>query len=205
MPRLPVLWCGTHFLSLTVLPVLLCAELLYAQARPTASKSGGISFFGLYTRGDTDRTDVTGDTHINNGITFGGDYTHYFHWIVTPSIELRMKFLPGDTVGQKTFGGGFRLEHRWGSFVPYAGFFASFGRLTFTHPDRTGPGRPYTHDSSIVYSAGPGLDYDVTANWSLRADYQLERWKIGRYNGFVPQAFSIGVLYRIPFRPYENR
>jgi hypothetical protein len=154
----------------------------------------------MYTRGDTDRED-----HINNGFTFGGDYTQYLHWYVTPSIEVRAKYLPGGTVGEKTFGGGFRLEHRWGNFVPYAGFYMSYGRLTFTHPDLSGPGRPYTHDSSIVYSAGPGLDYEVTSQWSLRADYQFERWKFGIGNGFVPQAFSVGVLYRIPFKPYQSR
>jgi opacity protein-like surface antigen len=199
MQRWPVLRRSTVFLFLS-LPLVLSAGFLRAQAGPTAAKSGGISFFGLYTRGDTDRQD-----HINNGFTFGADYTHYFHWVLTPSIELRTKFLPGGTVGENTFGGGFRLEHRWGKFVPYAGFFMSYGRLTFTHPDLTGPGRPYAHDSSIVYSAGPGLDYDVTPQWTIRADYQFERWKIGIGNGFVPQAFGVGVLYRIPFRPYQSR
>jgi opacity protein-like surface antigen len=91
------------------------------------------------------------------------------------------------------------------NFVPYAGFFASYGRLTYTHPDRSGPGEPYTHDDSIVYGAGLGLDYDLTRQWSVRADYQFERWKTGIFNGFVPQVFGIGVLYRIPFKPYQSR
>jgi hypothetical protein len=152
--------CGTLARgSLFVLfAILMDAVDTLPQATWTASKSGSISFFGMYTRGDTDRSDVSGETHINNGTTFGADYTRYFHWIVTPSLELRTKFLPGGTLGQKLFGGGLPLEHRWGNFAPYANFFMGYGRF--------------------------------------------ERWYIGRYNGFVPQAFSIGVLYRIPFKPY---
>jgi len=200
MPRLPLLSRGWVFLSLAALLIMASANLLYAQAGPTASKSGAISFFALVSRGDTDQQD-----NLNNGITFGGDYTHYFHWVVTPSIELRAKFLPGGTVGEKTFGGGLRLEHRWGRFVPYAGFFMSYGRLTFTYPDLSGPGQPYKHDSSIVYAAGPGLDFDLTSQWSIRLDYQFERWKTGIHSGFVPQTGSAGVLYRIPFSSYQRR
>jgi len=195
----PILSRISISLSLTSLFLGLASKTLHAQASPTASKKAAISAFGTYSRISTDR-----DSHKNNGVTFGGNYTRYLNWFLTPSLEFRGKIAPGGTVGEKTFGGGIRGERRLKNFVPYANFLVSYGRLTFTHPDTSGPGKPYLYDDSIVYSTGLGLDYNLTSQWAARVDYQFEHWNLGQHNTFTPQVFSIGILYRIPFRPYQS-
>jgi opacity protein-like surface antigen len=189
----------TIFSLLTLLLIVLYSQSLGAQGIPTASKEAAISFFGAYSRVYTDR-----NSQKDNGFTFGVAYTHYFDWFLTPSLEVRGKIANGGTVGEKTFGGGIRVEHRLKKFSPYANFFGSYGKITFTQPNTSGPGPSYRYDDSTVYSTGAGLDYYITSEWAARVDYQFEHWNVGLHNTFTPQIFSIGVLYRIPFHPYPK-
>jgi hypothetical protein len=187
---------------LSLLPLLLLVlqtKSLEAQGRPTASKEAAISFFGTYSRVSTDR-----NSQKDNGFTLGASHTRYFNWFLTPSLEIRCKIANGGNVGEKTFGGGIRVEHRLKNFSPYANFFGSYGKITFSQPNTSGPGPSYRYDDSTVYSTGAGLDYYITSKWAARVDYQFEHWNVGLHNTFTPQIVSIGVLYRIPFHPYPN-
>jgi opacity protein-like surface antigen len=189
-----------QILALLILTFLaLHSEFFEAQGLPAASKEAAISFFGAYSRVNTDRS-----SQKDNGFTVGFDYTRYLHWLLTPSLEVRCKIATGDTVSEKTFGGGIRVEHRFKNFYPYANFFGSYGKITFTNPITSVPGPRYSYDDSTVYSTGAGLDYDITSNWAARVDYQFEHWHTGFRNTFTPQVFSIGILYRIPFKPYPR-
>jgi opacity protein-like surface antigen len=187
------------FSLLTLVVVGLHSESLGAQGLPTASKEAAISFFGTYSRVSTDRS-----SQKDNGFTVGFAYTRYLHWLLTPSLEVRCKIATGGTVSEKTFGGGIRVEHRFKNFYPYANFFGSYGKITFANPITSVPGPRYYYDDSTVYSTGAGLDYDITSNWAARVDYQFEHWHTGLRNTFTPQIFSIGILYRIPFKPYPR-
>jgi opacity protein-like surface antigen len=187
------------FSLLTLLLLVFRSESNEAQSRPTASKEAAISFFGTYSRVSTDR-----ESEKDNGFTVGFAYTRYLHWLLTPSLEVRSKIATGGTVSEKTFGGGIRVEHRFKNFYPYANFFGSYGKITFTNPITSVPGPRYYYDDSTVYSTGAGLDYDITSNWAARVDYQFEHWHTGLKNTFTPQIFSIGILYRIPFKPYRR-
>lgn len=196
----PVLRRISIFSLLTLLFLILCSRSLEAQASPTASKEAAISIFGTYSRVSTDRNSLK-----DNGFTVGADYTRYINWFLTPSLEVRCTIAPGNTVGEKTFGGGIRVEHRLKRFSPYANFFGSYGEITFTHPNTSGSGPPpYRYDNSTVYSTGGGLDYYITSKWATRVDYQIEHWNLGQNVTFTPQIFSIGILFRIPFRPYQS-
>jgi opacity protein-like surface antigen len=187
------------FSLLTLVVVGFHSESLGAQGLPTASKEAAISFFGAYSRVNTDRS-----SQKDNGFTVGFAYTRYLHWFLTPSLEVRCKIANGDSVVEKTFGGGIRVEHRFKNFYPYANFFGSYGKIRFTNPITSVPGPRYYYDDSTVYSTGAGLDYDITSNWAARVDYQFEHWHTGLKNTFTPQIFSIGILYRIPFKPYPK-
>jgi opacity protein-like surface antigen len=187
------------FSLLTLLLLVFRSESIEAQSSPTASKEAAISFFGTYSRVSTDR-----ESEKDNGFTVGFAYTRYLHWLLTPSLEVRSKIATGGTVSEKTFGGGIRVEHRFRNFYPYANFFGSYGKITFTNPITSVPGPRYYYDDSTVYSTGAGLDYDITSNWAARVDYQFEHWHTGLKNTFTPQIFSIGILYRIPFKPYRR-
>ena len=187
------------FAVLTLPFLILQSKSLEAQGLPTASKEAAISFFGTYSRVSTDRS-----SQKDNGFTVGFAYTRYLHWLLTPSLEVRCKIATGGTVSEKTFGGGLRVEHRFKNFYPYADFFGSYGKITFANPITSVPGPRYYYDDSTVYSTGAGLDYDITSNWAARVDYQFEHWHTGFRNTFTPQIFSIGILYRIPFKPYPR-
>jgi len=195
----PVVSCTFALFLSAVLFLFVGPGRLTAQANPTASKKADISVFGAYSRLSPDY-----GPQQNNGVTFGADYTRYLHWFLNPSLELRGKVAPGDTVGERTYGGGIRVEHQFRNFHPYADFLVSSATLTFTHPIIDVRGKLYKSDNSIVYSVGGGLDYDITPKWAARADYQYEFWNYGINQTLTPTVFSLGVVYRIPFRAFQR-
>ena len=186
------------FLPASIL--LVGAPHLHAQADPTATRQVELSAFGTFSIVNPDRAVFyPQNSNRNFGATFGFDYTRYVSPWLTPSLELRTKFATGTSVNESTYGGGLRVEHRFGSFYPYGDFLMSYGTITFNHPDLTLPGPPYTHDDAFVTSFGVGCDIDVTQRWTARVDYQFEHWKVSYNSIFNPHALSFGVLYRIPF------
>jgi hypothetical protein len=189
----------TLAIFISAILIVVTSERLTAQANPAASKKADLAVYGAYSRVTPDY----GPEH-NNGAMFGVDYTRYMHWFVTPSLELRGKVAPGPNVGQRTFGGGIRVERQFLNFHPYADFLISSGTFTFTHPTIDVRGKLYTSDNSIVYSTGFGVDYDVTRTLAGRFDYQFEHWTLGTNQTFTPRILSIGVVYRIPFRAFQS-
>ena len=134
------------------------------------------------------------------GSPSGADYMRSVRWFLKPSIEFRGTITPGDTVGEKTFGGGLKVEHPIWRLHPYADFLVSAGTITFTHPNIDSRGRLYKSDDSIVYTYGGGFDYDLTPRWAAKVDYQGEHWNLGSAaQTLTPQVLTLGVVYRIPF------
>ncbi len=184
-------------LLLSVLALPLASRSLSAQAAPGAERTGEFSAFITYS---LLWPEWNGISDKNNGVTFGVEYARFMHhWPVTPSLVLRGKTAPGDTVGEHTFGGGIKADRSFGAFRPYGNFLISAGNVTFTHPVVDYRPKLYISDNSVVYSAGGGLDVDLTQSWAIRADYQYEWWSIGINQNFNPRALSFGVVYRIPY------
>jgi hypothetical protein len=186
-------------LSFAIAPLLLAPCDLAAQATAAAQRKGELSANVAYT---LVWPKWNGISETNNGVTFGLDYARYYRLPFTPSLVFRGKIAPGNTVGERTFGGGLKAERAIGAFRPYGDFLISSGVITFTHPVIDFRGRLYTSDNSIVYSAGGGVDVDLTETWAARVDYQYEWWSIGINQNFNPSALSIGVVYRFPFRTF---
>jgi hypothetical protein len=176
---------------------------LSAQAVPLREKKADLSVFGTYTR-------LTPDygPQQNNGTTFGVFYTRYWHWF-SPAVEFRVKIADGETVDEKTYGGGVRIEKSFGRFRPYGDFLISAGSINyhFRAPPIKPNGQPYLSDSSVVYTYGGGLDFDLSDKFSARGEFQGENWSLGGYTPITltPTMWSIGVVYRIPFRPIGFR
>lgn len=164
---------------------------LNAQATATRSREAEASAFVTYSRVNLDYGPA------GNGGTFGLDYTRFFQ-LVSPSLEVRFKTASGKVVGERTFGGGLRLEHQWSYFHPYADFLVSKGTITFANKNFIGSNGTGSN-GSIVYSYGGGVDYDFADQWSARVDYQGESWNLHETPAITlaPRALSIGVLYRI--------
>jgi hypothetical protein len=167
---------------------------LHSQAIPTAEKNTEYSVFAAYSLVSPNYYNAIAP---NSGVTFGGDYTHMFPRNFALSIEPRITFAPGDTVGEKTFGGGFRFEYRIKRLIPYGDYIWSYGIVTFTHPTSS-----YVRDDAYVTSPGLGIDCYLTSQWAARVDYQFEHWTLEPGHSFNPRALSFGVVYRFPFKPY---
>jgi hypothetical protein len=88
-------------------------------------------------------------------------------------------------------------------------FLISSGHINyhFKNPPIMSNGKPYLSDSSVVYGYGGGLDYDITERFSARGEFQAESWSLGGYTPITlaPTMWSLGVVYRIPFKPYGAR
>jgi hypothetical protein len=130
------------------------------------------------------------------------EYTRFMNFFLTPSIELRGKVVSGPTVNERTWGGWIRGEHRFRNFYPYIDFLVSAGTIQFNHPFIDAFGRLYASDNSIVYSAGGGVDYDITRHFAARVDYQFEHWNLGTTQTLTPEALSIGAVYH--FSPHNR-
>jgi hypothetical protein len=170
---------------------ILTPENMMAQATATRSRVADASAFVAYTRLSPDYGPS------GNGVTIGGDYTRYFRF-VSPALEVRFKTGTGASVGERTFGGGLRLEHQISYFHPYADFMISTGTITFAQKDYLGSNGTGSN-GSVVYSYGGGVDYDFSDQWAVRVDFQGERWDLNETPDITlaPRALSIGVLYRI--------
>lgn len=164
-----------------------------AQASFTASRTLGISVFAGGMHLNTDY----GDT--NYGVVFGADLTRRFR-LFNAGLEARATISSqGDAVKETTFGGGLRLGKDFRRFHPYADVLVGEGTITFTHPV-VYPTGPYASDNSAIFSFGGGLDYDLTHSFALKADYNSQSWHLGEeQNRLTPAAFTVGIVYQIPF------
>jgi len=184
-----------------LLAFLLGSVALSAQDAPTVSKASDIAVFGGYLNANPAVTFYPSER--SNGVLFGADFTRYFHLPVAPSFEVRANFANGSYVNEHSYLGGLRVGgdifHR---FHPNGDFLAGYGSIFYNHPATPG----YTHDNSLVYSYGGGVDFDVTRNFQGMVDFQGQSWNIGKgtEDKFSPSVFSVGIRYVIPFKPHVS-
>ena len=189
-------------LSLFVLAALSAAP-ARAQRDSSASKSAEISAFGGFTNLNSDYGSR------NNGITLGADYTRFFHFPVAPSFEVRANRTSGIGLTEESVLFGLRLEAPFRQrFHPYATVLYGGTKIIFKTP----PSPTYTYDQSSATSIGGGIDVDVTRNFRAKFDYQQQFENFGP-NGtqpndadftLTPAGFTVGVVYRIPFKPRQG-
>jgi hypothetical protein len=186
-------------LSLFLVTVLSAAP-ARAQQVGSASRSAEISAFGGYTNINSDYGPR------NKGVTLGADYTRFFHFPVAPSLEIRANRTTGAALTEESILFGLRLEAPFRQrFHPYATVLYGGTKILFNVP----PIPTYTYDQTSAVSIGGGLDVDVTHNFRAKFDYQQQFEDFGP-NGIhqdftlTPDGFTIGVVYRIPFKPRQG-
>lgn len=186
--------------SLFALAALTAISPARAQQMSTVSKSAEISAFAGY-------TDINSDYGTrNHGITIGGDYTRFFRFPVVPSLEVRGNYTSGIGITEKSILFGLRLEAPFRRrFHPYGTFLYGGTRVDFKFP----PTPTYTYDQASAFSVGGGIDVDVTRNFRAKLDYQQQFEDFGPngiHNDFTltPAGFTVGVVYRIPFKPRQG-
>ena len=149
----------------------------------------------------------------DTGALIGVDYTRYvLRPPFAPSLELRANFLSGPIVNEHSYLIGPRIRANLGRYHPYGNFLIGLGQLNYAPSAEPLPG--YTHDSGRVFSTGGGIDIDIYRNFQLKADIQHQSWNLGINTVVVPdgRAFTLsptpitlGISYRIPFRPYISQ
>lgn len=182
----------------------------WGQARPTATQTLDLSFFGggtlTYTELDAGR---------NVGITAGGDVTFrelYFH--VRPALEIRgnYAFKEGTIDGLKSAMAGPRFSREFGRFTPYVTGFYGRGSIHYVQgvvvfPPNGGPGFRYDRTTSNVFAGGAGVDYRVTRHFDAKADVLFEQWKTPVIDSgkIYPIPITVGVVYHLDFNHYGHK
>lgn len=183
--------CTFHAITLFGIAFLLAAgasKNSFAQSIPTAERKIGLNLFAAGTRLSTDFNSN------DNGVTVGADLTRYRSRF-SPSLEVRYTWSTGNVVGENSVLGGIKLETAFRRVHPYGDVLVGYGTVRFDHPALA----YYTHDNSVVYGAGGGVEYMVLPRIALKADAQYQHWHLGEAAGsLTPHAFSLGVTYRFP-------
>jgi hypothetical protein len=183
-------------LSTALVCTVLTPDQLCAQATPVRSRAAELSAYVGY----TNLTPDYGGGH-NSGISVGADYMKYLPWL-SPSLEVRFKTAPGGAaVGERTLGGGLRVEHQIKYFHPYGDLLVSTGTITFVNKAYLGANGTGSN-GSIVYSYGGGVDYDFANQWAARVDFQSEHWNLDEVPAITltPKVLTVGILYRFRFK-----
>ena len=170
-----------------------------AQATATATAGLQLSAFGGLTG------TYTGVALGKNlGITAGIDATFRPFFGVFPSLELRGTYPihDGRVDSQKNFLGGIKLSKHIGRIQPYGDFMAGSGEIRFNppypNPDDT---ILYQQTASVVLAGGGGADLLVTDHFGVKADFQFQHYDspVTPSGSVYAKAFTIGVVYRLPF------
>ena len=172
--------------------LLLPTTLSHAQATSTASKTAEVTVFGGWQAAHPDY-----GPYNSYGGAFGADYTRIFRR-VEPSLEFRANLNSKVAVTEHSYVFGLRAVVPVRFVRPYGDFLVGPGTIEF--PYNVG----YTHDNSVVYSYGGGVDIPVYRSFAAFADLQGQHWNTEPLT-YSPSLLTIGVRYTIPFRAHVSQ
>jgi hypothetical protein len=184
-----LLHCWTWKVAIILGLSLVAIKIAPAQAIVAAQRGAEIAPFAQTTLLSPD----WGPTN-NLGFTFGVDYTRLIRSIIQPSLEVRMSSAGGNTVSERTYTGGLKLQFSVRGIHPYATLLAGMGRINFTHPYYSN----YTGDNSTIYSLGGGAEFSVGPGFKARVDFTHQNWDIDPQT-LTPVTIGVGLSYNIPF------
>ncbi|WP_212733159.1 outer membrane protein [Terriglobus roseus] len=168
-----------------------------AQATETATERMHLNVFavGSYDRPDFGLYVGAGGFAVGGGVGFTVPHLHR----IEPSIDLRYNYGTNQAMTQTAFSGGLRVAYNVARFHPYGDLLVGAGNIHFV---QTNPAYPdYTHDNSLVYTYGGGVDVDVTRSVALRFDLQEQHWRFSEISpSFYPKQASAGIRYQFHFR-----
>ena len=173
-------------------------EVALAQAISTASEMSRLSAFagvsGVF-------TDILGGHNLS--FTAGADLSFHRFWGVNPSAEFRgtIPFDSGSIAGESSLLGGIKFERPYGAFHPYGDVLVGRGAIEWQNGGFHPGDILYIRSTSMVYSAGGGVDMDVTGKWSAKLDLQYQFWPtFPPYPGMPnPLVATAGAMYRFDF------
>ncbi len=196
-----------------------------ATAPSTASQQLALSAFG---GGTGTFTDLLGGKNL--GITAGADLAFLTYRRFRPVLEVRGTYpvYNGQVDAQKSFLGGLKVERQFGPVHPYVDFLVGRGEIDYQHGGLAVGTLLFLSSTSTVFSPGLGLDYDVTPQWAIKADFQYQHWdtpfatsagnpvpvvvvtnggvfQVGATGVINPRVLTLGAVYRFDFNPHYRR
>lgn len=132
------------------------------------------------------------------GVGVFADYNIHPRW----GVEGEARWLhwdgdQGQVESNYLIGGRYRV-YRWRKLGIWAKFLVGIGGIT----TQGYPGPDTLKGTLFVYAPGASLDYKVNRRFSLRGDYEQQKWPgfavLPPHNhGISPNGFSVGVAYAI--------
>ncbi|MGI4831716.1 MAG: hypothetical protein ACRYFU_26570 [Janthinobacterium lividum] len=187
-----------------VIATLFTPSFLVAQGRATATRTLEPSaFLGI----TGDYSGLNGSRNL--GITAGIDIGFHPFFGLLPAIEVRGIYPvdSGAVVGQESIEGGFRVQKRIRGVRPYADVMFGRGQLNYQNDGYVVPSQnfSYLQSTSNLYSAGVGVEVDLTEHFALLLDCQAQHWNLPftpRSAGTAASSIyskvgTIGVVYRL--------
>src|SRR5580692_3253347 len=143
----------------------------------------------------------------NLGITAGADLTFLRFRRFKPAFEVRGAYPVngGHISSQKVFLLGPKVEYPIGRLHPYADFLIGRGEIDY-HPPFVVGDLEYLSSNTVVYSPGVGLDYNLTHNLAVKADFQYQHWDTpaAPSGSIKPKAITFGGVYIFDFNPHQR-
>jgi opacity protein-like surface antigen len=171
-----------------------------AQSAPTATQQLQLSAF---VAGTGTFTDLSGGKNL--GITAGVDITVLHFRAFRPVAEIRGTYpVYGGTISsQKNFLVGPKVEYPIGRLHPYADFLIGRGGIDYLRGGYVFGDVKYISSNTVVYSPGVGLDYNLTHNVAVKADFQYQHWDTPAVpsGSISPKAITVGGVYVLDFNP----
>lgn len=197
----PIQDCSSHLREtlvltriLILLTLLVGTPRLFAQATPTASRSGDLLLGAGYT------TAVSDYGKRFKGFNIYGDFDFSRHFGVEANFH--KVSAPNSPLYEKTYEIGPRYFRTYGPFVPYVK--VMFGRGVFNYPANPPPAPQNVARSNLaynLYAGGVGTDIKLRPWLYVRADFEYQKWpgfrgiETGPANGLTPELFSFGAAY----------
>jgi opacity protein-like surface antigen len=182
---------------------LVAAPFAHAQAAPTATQQYQLSVFA---GGSGVFTNFYGGHNLS--ATAGADLSFLSYHGYHPALEIRGTYpvYLGQIDAQKSFMGGLRVDRRFNRLRPYADLLVGRGQIDYQRGGFTVGPLTYVSTTSNVFSFGGGVDYDIRRQWSLKADYQFQRWTtpIPTATTINPSNVTLGATYRFDFNHHYH-
>ena len=168
-----------------------------AQAVEAATRSTAIDFYGGGSL--TLPRFQTYESH-EQGYLVGGDFTRHFR-LLSPSLDVRYNGSVGTAAIETSFAGGLKIEKTYGRLRPYGDFLVGHGYLNYPTPLVLADGEIVAHDDSTLYIGGGGVDYNLSRLFALKADAQIQHWRLGHGTPpFEPVVLSVGLILHVPYK-----
>ena len=107
-------------------------------------------------------------------------------------LEAKFSHIAGpaaDSISETTYEAGLRARVAIGPIVPFLEFTGGLGSFTYSRSSQNG--------SYGILAGGGGLDLLLTRKFSVRGEYNYQKWGSFPPRGLQPNLVTLGLAYRL--------